>query len=396
MDLKGVLQLQATLLVFLGAVVLLAHQTSRTRDANAGARWFFAASLCGGMGLALQAKRGELSPVLTVVAGNLLFLLLSVFLTRSIELAVQAKRKTMPFLLALAVITAGLLAYFTFPHPNATARVLTASIALPVLLMPSIVLLLSSRQRAIRAATWTLAGILLFYSLTCLTGIVAILRGAHPTTGVRWTGAILISGVALCFLWMDLLRMRAELEQQAMTDPLTGLLNRRALEMLGERELARAARRGTAVSLLTIDIDHFKSINDRYGHMVGDAALVGVATVLRHSTRQQDLTVRTGGDEFVVLLTESSGETAESMVGRITRQVAALALESNEGERFHVSVTVGSHTSTAGARHTYAELAHASDVDLYQRKQQRDAVKSAPLLAFQRSSSGAQQSSPEL
>ena len=371
MELKGVLQLQATLLIFLGGVVLLAHHTSRTRESNAAAKWFFAASLCGGFGLALQAQRDVMNPLLSIVAGNLLFLMLTVFLARAIELAVQARRTTLPFLFAVVVMTGAVLWYFALPRPDATARTLTASIALPVLLTPSVVLLLRSKQRSIQAATRTLAGILMFYIGGCLTGILAILHGARPRSGVRWTGAILIAGMALCFLWIDLLRMRAELEQQAMTDPLTGLLNRRAMEMLGEREVARATRQRTAVTLLTIDIDHFKSINDRYGHMIGDRVLMGIARVLQNCVRKQDLTVRTGGDEFVVLLTESSVDAAEIMCDRIRKQVAALEVEGHDGMRVAVSVTVGSYTSETAAKQTCADLLHASDIDLYLRKQQR-------------------------
>ena len=367
----NVLELQAALLVFLGGVVLLAHTTTQARDVNTGARWFFLANLCGGAGLLLESQRGNWTPWLSVIAGNFLFMLLAVFLTRSVERAVNVGSRTMPFLVAVAVASTLALSYYTFPHPDTVARVVVASIAMPLLLLPSVALLLRSRQEAVRAATRTMAAIMIFFIAGCVLGIAGIMRGARPTTGARWTGALLIAGIALCFLWMDMLRMRAELEQQAMTDPLTGLLNRRAIEMLGSREMARAARQGSAVTLLTVDIDHFKSINDSFGHSIGDAALMGVADVLRNCTRKQDLCVRTGGDEFTVLLTESTPQIAELMQRRITRQVDDLGLRTYDGRPFAMSVTVGVFTAMADKPHTYQDLVHASDMDLYLRKQRR-------------------------
>ena len=371
MDFRSILELQACLLVFLGCVVLLAHHTSRTPQAGAGARWFFAASMCGGLGLELQALRGSLPELWTIIAGNLLFLFLVVLLTRSIALTIQASTRAIPYLLVAAIGTAGMLAYYTFVQPDVTHRVLVAYVMLSSMLTPSVVMLLRCRQRAILMATRVLAGIILFFILTCMLGAITILRGAHPKSGAGWGGAVLIAGVALCFLWMDLLRVRAELESQAMTDPLTGLLNRRAIESLAEREISRATRTHTAVTLLTIDVDHFKSINDTHGHVFGDRALLAIAAVLKNSVRSHDLAVRTGGDELAVLLTDSSPQIAQRIAQRIQDDVAALDLNHHDGRPVPMSVTVGRFTMEPKSGKTYIDLVHASDMDLYVRKQQR-------------------------
>lgn len=371
MDLKAIFELQASLLLFLGTVVLLAHQSSRTRGGNAASRWFFAASVVGSVGLMLQAERGAWPDLFTIVAGNALFMLLIVLLTKSLALTVQASSRSIPYLLVIVAWTAGMLAYNTFWQPDVTRRVFIASVMLPVMLIPSVAMLLRCRQRPILTATRVLAGLYLFFMLSCWLGAVAIFRGAKPQSGANWAGAVLIAGVALCFLWMDLLRMRAELESQAMTDPLTGLLNRRAIEVLAERELSRAARNQSALTLLTIDIDHFKSINDRHGHLVGDRALLGVAAVLRKTLRSHDLAVRTGGDEFIVLLTESSAAIAENIAQRIQSDVATLELNDHSAKRFPISVTVGRYTMRPTVLSAYPDLVHASDMDLYARKQMR-------------------------
>jgi diguanylate cyclase (GGDEF)-like protein len=364
--------------LFLGAVVLLAHQTSGMPDSNAAARWFFAASACGATGLMLQAERGHLPALWSVIAGNVLFLLLTVLLTRSIALTVQAATRWMPYLLAMVAVTVALLAYYTFWQPDVTRRVLIASVALPMMLAPALGMLLRARQDEIRVATRTLAGIFLLFMLGCLMRVVSIAQGAQPKSGASWAGAVLIAGVALCFLWMDLLRLRAELGRLALTDSLTALSNRRAMEMFGEREVARAARAHTALTLLTIDIDRFKNINDEHGHMIGDKALMGVASVLKETVRAGDMAARTGGDEFAVLLTGSSVETAERVVQRVCELLRALQLTTHEGSVFEVSVTIGRFTMVPHTHNSYADLVHASDIDLYERKQRRPGETAKP------------------
>ena len=95
-------------------------------------------------------------------------------------------------------------------------------------------------------------------------------------------------------------------EEQASTDHLTGLANRRRFERQLEREVARTARHGRPFSLITIDIDHFKKVNDTHGHEAGDEAIKTLARVLQQGTRGIDLAARIGGEEFAVILTETS------------------------------------------------------------------------------------------
>ncbi|MTJ80498.1 MAG: diguanylate cyclase [Telmatospirillum sp.] len=108
-------------------------------------------------------------------------------------------------------------------------------------------------------------------------------------------------------------RLEAELKEQSIRDPLTGLLNRRYLEEAGEIEFSRASRAGTPIGVLMIDVDHFKMINDRFGHDAGDAALRVIAKALLQEVRAGDLVCRFGGEEFVAML---PGATMELTVER--------------------------------------------------------------------------------
>ena len=116
---------------------------------------------------------------------------------------------------------------------------------------------------------------------------------------------------------------RAELASLVLRDPLTGTLNRRGFEQELDRTIARAARYGGEVSLLAIDVDHFKRVNDTYGHLAGDAVLRDLALVIGGSARAGDLVARVGGEEFVMLLPHTDEESAGVVAERLLELVRA-------------------------------------------------------------------------
>jgi diguanylate cyclase (GGDEF)-like protein len=135
-------------------------------------------------------------------------------------------------------------------------------------------------------------------------------------------------------------RLHAELHRRANADALTGLPNRRAFEEALAREVARALRGGSPLSLLAVDVDHFKRVNDERGHPAGDAVLRAVAGRIASAARAGDLVARVGGEEFVVALPGAGPEAAREAGERIRSRVAAepFALE---GGDLRVTVSVG-------------------------------------------------------
>lgn len=113
-----------------------------------------------------------------------------------------------------------------------------------------------------------------------------------------------------------------ELERLSFTDQLTGLLNRRGLRTLAEKQLALARRTGRPLSVLYADVDNLKVLNDRFGHEIGDLALVAMATALSRSVRTADIVARIGGDEFVVLLPDRAGESDGGILDRVNHQLS--------------------------------------------------------------------------
>jgi diguanylate cyclase (GGDEF)-like protein len=164
----------------------------------------------------------------------------------------------------------------------------------------------------------------------------------------------------------DLTQKAKMLETLATTDPLTGLFNRRHFLERLDAEWSRFQRYYRSVSVLMLDIDHFKSINDRYGHGVGDEAIKAVAAACLDGKRKSDVVGRLGGEEFAVLLPETNLSRARIVAERIRKRVMAVRLEA-EQVQFGVTVSVGIAEASVSMSGIDA-LMSAADHALYQAK----------------------------
>ena len=135
-------------------------------------------------------------------------------------------------------------------------------------------------------------------------------------------------------------RMRTQLYALVLTDPLSGCLNRRGFEQQLVRESARGARSGSDIALLAMDIDHFKSINDTFGHLAGDAAIRECGALLRSTARLNDIVARTGGEEFMLLAPDTDLEGATRLAERIAEAFRHADFKS-VGARRRITVSVG-------------------------------------------------------
>lgn len=197
-----------------------------------------------------------------------------------------------------------------------------------------------------RLLTWSLAaGAGALY----LRAFVAMLS-ATPASSLAAPGGVAAASLlvvfAACivatfgFIMLHKERAEAEALRLATTDPLTGAYNRRTFHEIAERELSRVRRGGQPLSIVMVDVDHFRQINERHGHRVGDAVLARVAESIRSALRKEDMLVRFGGEEFLVLLPDVPGPGAVVVAGRVRRTVAAQPIEVGE-LKLAVTVSLG-------------------------------------------------------
>ncbi|MBI9047336.1 MAG: diguanylate cyclase [Anaerolineaceae bacterium] len=198
--------------------------------------------------------------------------------------------------------------------------------------------------------------------LDTILGILSIQKLLFPEK--RWDYINLsLTIINLCGLALSNARLYQKIHEMAITDGLTQLFNRRHFYSLANIEMARSIRFGKPISVLMMDIDHFKRINDTYGHAIGDEVLVYLANLLRNHIREVDILARYGGEEFIFLLPETSGDSAEIFSNRILNMISgsSLILDSHQ-----ISLTVSIGVATTHQQElTLNELIKRSDEALY-------------------------------
>ena len=202
----------------------------------------------------------------------------------------------------------------------------------------------SSRARRILVTGYLVGAAALFGRGFAGAFVANPLQPLTQPTGAQSLSFLVLYAVALVgtFGFMALHRDRsdAEASRLATMDPLTGTYNRRTFLEIAERELARARRAGQPLSLIMVDIDGFRGVNEKHGERVGDDVLRRFADVLRTALRKEDMLVRFGGAQFAVLLPEVPGPGAVVVAGRIRRFIAEDALQV-EGESIAVTASLG-------------------------------------------------------
>jgi len=176
------------------------------------------------------------------------------------------------------------------------------------------------------------------------------------------------AGRRIIELQNDLLAAREILRAKAAHDSLTGLLNHEEILGVLDRELARAERDGVCASIIMIDIDHFKKINDTYGHIAGDAVLRLTARKMHSMMRAYDSIGRYGGEEFLVILPECCPECAVAFAERLRRCISSEKMDTTEG-LIPVSISLGVAASNGEKRADGQTLVRAADAALYKAKE---------------------------
>ena len=343
--------------LLLGLYTFLTLINSRLHLTSKGVHWFPIYNLCAFMGAVLIALRGHIPDPISIVAGTVFFPIGYVFLHRSLTEffdrgAYQSRIQIGLVLIALAsAIQYGVL------HPNTQIRLIVYSLVLATQVALSARFVFREATGYLRVAG-SLMGVVL--SMLVANNIIRALGttvyGA-PANYLRsgsllaWSileVSVLQGAVTVAFVWMTAATLREDLRQQASTDPLTGVLNRRAVELVAERAIAFSQSNRYPFSVILIDLDRFKQINDSLGHQFGDATLVAVVRCLQRELRKEDILARIGGDEFVVLLSNTNRTAALETAERLRN-----ALE-------QLTIVHGQTSATISASFGLAQLEHST------------------------------------
>jgi diguanylate cyclase (GGDEF)-like protein len=333
-------------------------------------------------GMELLALRGRIPDFFSITIANSLLVLINVFLYWGIADLLHLRRPQRWLLPASALPTAAISLYFSYVRPDISARIIGIS-ALAVAQYALIVHLLSGRPgpQRIHMPRLGLSVLFTFYAAiniyraweAHLHDPRSLLRSAGTSTFSFLTPILIAVMTALGVIWLAMAQLQHELEAQSQIDTLTGLLNRRALEQIGAEAIEVARRRSSALSLIILDLDRFKSINDEHGHDGGDAVLHHAARCLRNNLRDIDHVARLGGEEFVAVLPGATHAYAAEIAENLRYCLASLTVE-HLSQEIRLSASFGVATMLPTDT-TWLEILRRGDRALYLAKEQgRDRV----------------------
>ncbi len=348
-----------------------------------------AALLSSAIGHFLLMLRGQVPDMLSIVVANAFLVSVLVGMIAAIY-RFQGRSVPWPWLFAPTVLVVML---FTGFIDSFAGRVGTMGVVIAFQALWALGVTLRGRRVTVGRGLWLVAagmglevltmGARALLPLFMGSGASDILHGSglQTLTFMGNFGVVLVSSMGFIFMSRD----RADEGNRVMAalDPLTGVANRRALIAALERDVAHALRTREPMALMMVDIDHFKAINDQYGHPVGDQVLCSVVEVLRQRVRAQDLVGRYGGEEFMVLLPDTGVAGAEQLARALCQAVQAsrCPLDSAQGGSLGVTVSIGVVGGRLEPGDNGDTLIAAADRALYQAKENgRNRVAVATLL----------------
>jgi len=339
-----------------------------------GVRQWAIASLCMSLGFSLAYFYGQTTPghEWAAVIGLTLFALGTCLQLTGI-LAFKKQAVSWSILILFIVITICQATWFSVINPDTRMRAIVNSLLFFSVYTVCARVLLVKVEASQKLAYWFTGASFVALALLMLTRAVVLLLspdaeiGLHVNTSINTLPFVIASllefSVAFGLLLMLNHRLIADVYQMASRDALTGVLNRRRIEEEAVRLRARCMRTGETLAIMMIDIDFFKSINDRYGHPVGDKVLCAVADIAQKSIRAEDYFARYGGEEFCMLLTSTNENEALDLAERLRLAFAEFTLTVGK-ERLNITVSIGvADSSLIGLE--FSDLVAAADKALY-------------------------------
>jgi diguanylate cyclase (GGDEF)-like protein len=356
----------------IGAQAFLIRELKQYRGVSAA----LVANLLVAVGLMLRLFAAQLPEFLTIIFSNSLLLagpaLFYIALSQFTGFP-YSKALVVGILIAAVVF----LSYFTYVDNDLTKRMITFSLGSFVMVCLLIDQLWWTHKTALRfSASLMLASFLahgIFLIVRTLSLILDPPQDMSSLTPAQ--SATYLLSFAISFFWsmgfvlMVSHRLRNDLMEIATIDVLTRIPNRRATQAFLEKELSRAQRHNGEFSVLLIDIDDFKQVNDRWGHTVGDEVLARTASLFQSMIRKQDLVGRWGGEEFLIIVPGPCE--VHLLAERVRSEIAAVEYHTGSNT-FHITVSIG--IACGNARSMEDEILKEADDALYKAKLTKNAV----------------------
>jgi diguanylate cyclase (GGDEF)-like protein len=378
-DNRTLTTLQVGVSVVLFFVMLIAWRTQTTYPGFG--RWTMAKAPHA-IGFLLVSLRGIIPDWISVIVANALMFVSPILLYEGIR-QFCGKNHRDTFNYGLMIILLALFNYFFWIKPSMAVRLLTISVCTTIIVMRCSGALFYHAPRELRASFHFTSAVFGLYAVVLWLRIIhgqTLFGMAGPLAPDLWQSLMFMGTIIMPIGWtfgffmmtnarltFELRAAEAECREMAATDYLTGALNRRSFVEIGRHETRRAKRLGSPLALLMMDIDHFKSFNDTYGHPAGDEILCAIVTACRENLREVDIFARWGGEELVALLPDTNRDGALHVAEKLRRVVLKLSIPVGE-ERVRVTISIG-----AALRDPHdadlEDLLQRADVALYKAKQ---------------------------
>jgi diguanylate cyclase (GGDEF)-like protein len=373
-DIRTALFLGAFLTLLIG-LLLFAVRKHFSASLQPSLHWWIAATLLHPIGFLLVGLRDLISPWWSSVLANAL--IAASFAAFAIALRIfNGSPQRRERLYVLVVCTAGLAAYYSYVDDNLPMRIGTIS-ALYALLLGASARAVYRRGQPLTAIIHVTGGLFLigtavmaYRAVTYLYLLMPIPSSVFVVSPLQVMsyalGGLLPVVSTVGFLLMCTEFSQQELAKAARLDYLTGICNRRAIEDLAGRSIAAARRHGIPLAMMIIDVDHFKRINDEFGHEGGDDALIETVRRIRESLRTEDLVGRLGGEEFVAVMPNTDGQSALAAAERMRCSFSDEPMRIGGGD---ITITVSVGVAVLDARdQQYSHLLRRADRAMYAAK----------------------------
>lgn len=327
-----------------------------------------------GLGFLLLGFRDTVPEALSTVLSNWLIVAAFVLFDKSLSIfrnSISYGGRVGLGILALHPI---LFIYYTYQNPSVSARITLVSLFISILSGLCVWGFARGTKKDIPEALWlTLlpfviaCGFFLFRSLWAIdeTHMKSFMSASTIHQLAFLVVNVLVLTTSFGLLWLLSSRLQQELRDQARIDILTRAYNRRALDEIAAREIARCERHDLPFSAIMSDIDHFKKVNDTYGHRAGDITLANFTETIREVIRKQDYLIRYGGEEFLILLPDTEGAQAEKVAEKLRACIQGTQLCAEP----IVTATASFGVATLKGQESWETMVSRADEALYKAKE---------------------------